>query len=286
MKSGMCFLALWTVAFIACATLADAQQPAGSANPAPETVVPETTQPLSVSGDLSISPQRIFDMFLKGSWVHVGTMWSLVAASILTLAIALERLVVLRSSRIIPKTFVNRFMDRLRDGDLDRVRARELCRDNGSPIANVFAIVMNHAGQPAAEVRQAVGEGAQSEIFYLRRRLRGLNGMATLAPLLGLFGTVIGMIEAFYALSKTAAGKTEKLADGISLALGATAFGLLIAIVAAASYYFLMGRVDRIVQRMDSLAEEVIDHVSAGSRTGDKHAARPRVVPAREQASV
>jgi biopolymer transport protein ExbB len=235
------------------------------------------------SGALSIGPERVINMLREGS----VTMWALVACSILTLSFVLERLIVLRAGRVIPKTFVDRFMDRLRDDELDRAKAIELCRDNGSPIANVFAVIAQHWGRPASEIRSAVGDRAESELFYLRRRIRALNGLATLAPLLGLFGTVIGMIEAFHALSQpTGGGKTERLAEGISLALVATASGLAVAIVAAASYYFLLGRVDRLVQRMDLLSNEVVDHVAADARAAEKAAPRPRVVPAREQASI
>ena len=238
-------------------------------------------------GTLAIEPKRIIAMFYEGTWLHVGTMWVLMASSVLTLTMALERLIVLRSSRVIPKTFMSRFMDRLRDGELDRVKALELCRDNGSPIANIFSIIAEHWGRPAAEIRSAVSDGSAAELFYLRRRVRALNGMATLAPLLGLFGTVIGMIEAFYALSQHAgAGKTERLAEGISLALVATASGLAIAIVAAASYYFLLGRVERLIQEMDMLANQFVNHVAVGGKASEiLGPTRPRVVPAREQAS-
>ncbi len=230
---------------------------------------------------LSIGPQRVWDLLKRGD----PSMWGLVLCSIITVTFAMERLIVLRSSRVIPRTFVDRFLERLREGELERGEAREMCRGNGSPIANLFAVAVSHSGQTPGEVREAVSEAAQSELYHLRRRVRALNGIATLAPLLGLFGTVIGMIEAFHGLSQhTAASKMEQLAHGISLALVATAGGLIVAIVAATSYYFLLGRVDRIVQEMDNLCNEVIDNIAA-PRTAEKPAARPRVVPTREQAS-
>lgn len=239
------------------------------------------------TGVVSIGWGRVTSLLKRGD----PSMWGLVVCSVLTLTFVLERLIVVRSSRVMPRSFVERFLDRLQEGELDRGKARELCRDNGSPIANLFGVIINNSGSPASEIRQAVSEAAQSELFQLKRRVRALNAIATLAPLLGLFGTVIGMIEAFAALSKQsgAAGKTELLAGGISLALIATATGLCVAIIAAAAYYFLLGRVDRVVQEMDDLANEVIGLVSGGGRAvaADKSATpRPRVVPAREQASV
>jgi len=258
-------------------------QEEGAAKPAPDaTAAAPTAGPGLDENALSIGPQRVWDLLKRGD----PSMWGLVLCSIITVTFALERVIVLRSSRVIPRGFVDRFLDRLRDGEMDRGKAREMCRENRSPIANLFAVAVNHSGQHATEIRAAVSEAAQSELYHLRRRVRALNGIATLAPLLGLFGTVIGMIEAFAALSmQTGGGKTELLAKGISLALVATASGLCIAIVAAASYYFLLGRLDRIVQEMDVLCTEVVDNIAA-PRPAEKPAVRPRVVPAREQASV
>ncbi len=231
---------------------------------------------------LTIGPDRILDLLRRGD----VSMWGLVGCSIITITFVLERLIVLRSSRVIPRTFVERFMDRLRSDELDRPKALELCRDNGSPVANVFTLVVQNWGRPSTEIRQAVADGAEAELFHLRRRVRALNGMATIGPLLGLLGTVMGMIEAFHALSmQTGSGKTELLASGISLALVATASGLAVAIVAAGAYYFLLGRVDRLVQEMDVLATEVVRYVSAEARADQAAPPRPRVVPARDQAS-
>jgi biopolymer transport protein ExbB len=224
---------------------------------------------------LSIGPDRVLNLLKRGD----PSMWGLVFCSIVTVTFALERLIVLRVSRVMPRSFVDRFLDRLRDGEMDRGKAREMCRDNGSPIARLFATAVSHSGQTASDIREAVAEAGRSEMYHLKRRVRALNGIATLAPLLGLFGTVIGMIEAFHALSlQTGGGKTERLANGISLALVATASGLCIAIVAAAAYYYLLGRVDRIAQEMDVLSNEVIDHIAA-PRSAEKVATRPRVVP-------
>jgi biopolymer transport protein ExbB len=246
-----------------------------------ETTASGTPEPAADGSALSIGPDRVLNLLKRGD----PSMWGLVLCSIITVTFALERLIVLRSSRVMPRSFVDRFLDRLRDGEMDRGKAREMCRDNGSPIARLFATAVNHSGQSAAEIRDSVAEAGRSEMYHLKRRVRALNGIATLAPLLGLFGTVIGMIEAFHALSlATGGGKTERLANGISLALVATASGLCIAIVAAASYYYLLGKVDRIAQEMDVLCNEVIDHISA-PRTAEKLTTRPRVVPPREQVS-
>jgi biopolymer transport protein ExbB len=273
----MRYLAGMLIVLILAWTCAPAGLRAATAEGAAEgAAIPAAEPSPATIGD--VGPQHIFSLLRRGD----PTMWALLACSVLTITFALERLVVLRRSRVIPRTFVERFMERLREGELDRGKALELCRDSGSPIANVFAVVVQNWGQKASEIRGAVNDGAQSELFYLRRGIRALSGIATLAPLLGLFGTVIGMIRAFHALSeKVGAGKTELLAQGISLALVATATGLAVAIVAASSYYFLLGRVDALVQEMDLLANDLVGHVAAEGRPSSEKAphARPRVVP-------
>lgn len=189
----------------------------------------------------------------------------LAACSVVAVGFALERMVALRRNRVIPKDFVNRFVDRLSNGKLDRDRAAELCRANESPTARIFAQVVGYWGQPAAEIRQAIGHDAAGEVADLKRNVRVLNATATLAPLLGLLGTVIGMIESFGALGERSAGtaKGEALAHGISLALGATAAGLLVAVVSVVAYYYLLNRVDLVVRDLDAEVRRVIDLVAA-----------------------
>ena len=192
--------------------------------------------------------------------------WLLGLCSIVTLGFGLERLVALRRGRVIPKDFVARFHERLAGGKLDRDRALELCRANDSPMARVFSHVVRYWGQPAATIRQAVEGDAAGEVVDLKRNVRVLNATATLAPLLGLLGTVIGMIESFNALgAKVGGAKSEALARGISLALVSTAVGLGIAIVSVALYYYLLNRVDVLVRELDEQALKAIEVVSAES---------------------
>jgi biopolymer transport protein ExbB len=192
--------------------------------------------------------------------------WLLAACSIVTIGFALERLVALRRERVIPRDFVERFQERLASGKLDHDRAAELCRANDSSVARVFAMVVSYWGQPAATIRQAIGYDAAGELSDLKRNVRVLNGTATLAPLLGLLGTVIGMIQSFDALGgRVGPNKGEVLAQGISLALVTTALGLAIAVVSVAAYYYLLNRVEILVRDLDEQARMVINLISAES---------------------
>lgn len=243
---------------VACMATASAQEPKAKAD-ATKPVVKSAAGPTNPTG---VDRQSIVRMI-------TGTnpmIWLLGICSIVTLGFGLERLVALRRARVIPKDFVARFHERLAGGKLDRDRALELCKANDSPMARIFAHVVRYWGQPAATIRQAVEADAAGEVVDLKRNVRVLNATSTLAPLLGLLGTVIGMIESFNALgAKAGNAKSEALARGISLALVSTAFGLGIAIVSVSLYYYLLNRVDMLVRDLDEQALKAIDVVSAES---------------------
>jgi biopolymer transport protein ExbB len=194
-------------------------------------------------------------------------LWPLLACSIVTLGYVLERSVALRRDRVIPREFAERFLERLSSGKLDRERALELCRAHNSPLARVFAMVVNAWGQPGATIRQIVSHDAAGEVVELRRNLRVLSAMATLGPLLGLLGTVVGIIQSFDALGgRVGPARGEALAHGISLALVATAIGLAVAVVAVAFYYVFLNRVDILVRELDDRTRHIIELVSGESQ--------------------
>ncbi len=185
-------------------------------------------------------------------------------ATFIAIWFSTERLVVLRRARVIPKPFVERFLHHLREGTIDPEEALQLCEDNGSPVAQIFAHGVRKWGKPSVEVEQAIIDGGERQVSELRKHLRVVNGVATVSPLLGLLGTVWGMIEAFNGIAGSQAmGKPEELAAGIALALLTTAAGLVIAIPSLIVYMYLSGRVDTLVMEMDKLAQEVVYSISA-----------------------
>ena len=114
------------------------------------------------------------------------------------------------------------------------------------------------------EVEQAIIDAGERANNGLRRYLRILNGVATVSPLLGLLGTVVGMIRAFNAIATSdAMGRPELLASGISQALLTTAAGLTVAIPALICYMFFVSRVDRLIIDIDALGQELVQMISA-----------------------
>ncbi|WP_417382431.1 MotA/TolQ/ExbB proton channel family protein [Gimesia sp.] len=187
-----------------------------------------------------------------------------VIASVISMWFIIERLVILRSGRVIPRHFVTRFLKLLKDGKLNSRSALKLCDENPSPIATVFAHGIRKWGKPSVEVEQAIIDGGERQLSQLRKHLRVINGVATVAPLMGLLGTVIGMILAFNDIANSSAmGKAEELAGGIALALLTTALGLGIAIPSLIMYMYLAGRVDGLVMEMDQSAQDLVHLISA-----------------------
>jgi len=206
----------------------------------------------------------------------------LVCSFVLT-AFVFERAVSLRRGRVVPGPFVKRFIHQLQEGELDQSNALALCEENGSPVASVFAAAIRKWGRPAVEVEQAILDSGERVANGLRRYLRVLNGISTVSPLLGLLGTVFGMISSFNSIAAAAAmGKPEMLAGGIAEALITTATGLVIAIPALIAYLLFLGRVDMLIMQIDSLGQDIVAVISA---EGTRPSVRGKSARVRQEAA-
>lgn len=188
-------------------------------------------------------------------------MFPIALCSFILFVFVFERAISLRHGRVIPRPFVKRFLEQVREKQLDREAALELCLENRSPVAEVFAGAVKKWGRPAVEVEQAVIDAGERVTNSLRRYLRLFNGIATITPLLGLLGTVLGMIRAFNAIA-AADARPELLAGGISQALLTTAGGLTVAIPALIAYMFFVGRVDRLIIEIDALGQKLVSSIA------------------------
>jgi len=213
--------------------------------------------------EVSIPTKNLLQVLRDGGLL----MWPIGACSFILLVFVFERTIALRRGRVIPRPFVRRFLEQIREGQLDRTAAAELCAENGSPVAQVFAGAVHKWGRPSVEVEQAIIDAGERVTNGLRAYIRLFNGISTITPLLGLLGTVFGMIEAFNAIATAdAMGRPELLAGGISKALLTTAAGLTVAIPALAAYLFFVGRVDKLVVEIDSLGQQLVALIAADAR--------------------
>ena len=186
--------------------------------------------------------------------------------SFLLVVFTFERFISLRRQRIIPGTFTRKFLTQLTEGELTQKTATAICDQDDSPMARVFKAGIQKWGKPAVEVEQAVLDEGERTSNRLRKYLRLINGVATLCPLFGLLGTVLGMIHAFDSIasaSATAVDPKTLIATGISQALLTTAAGLSVAIPALIAYLFFTSRVDKHIMDIDALGMKVVNLVSA-----------------------
>lgn len=191
----------------------------------------------------------------------------IVLASVVMLVVALERLVALRRSAVVPKPFIKCFLSQIREGE-QQDGALVLCEANNSHISQVFEAGVRRWGKPAVEVEQAILDEGERSANRLRRNLRVLNGVAQVCPLMGLLGTVCGMMEAFDSIAGASAmGRPELLAGGIRAALLSTAAGLSVAIPALILYLHFVGRVDTLVMEIDRRGQELVNLISAEARS-------------------
>jgi biopolymer transport protein ExbB len=232
--------------------------------PAPDRV--ESLDEAPARGGVT-SYKSLFQILKSGGVMMIP----LFACSFLLLVFVFERAVSLRRGRVVPRPFVKRFLHQVREGKLDRDAALALCEESASPTVEVFAAVSKKWGRPSVEIEQTIIDAEDRIAPGLRRYLRVFSAVATISPLLGLLGTVVGMIRLFDAISSAdAMGRTELLAAGISEALLTTAAGLLIAIPALCFHVYFVGLVERLLMTIDGLAQELAGLISAEALHDDR----------------
>ena len=213
--------------------------------------------------DRDLSEISTWELVRKGGPLMVP----IALCSLIALAYALERFINLRGERVMPRAFTEALEKALKSGEHDR--AEELCRKNGSPFAQIMLAGLRERGEEWGLIRQAVEDAGEREIAELRQNVRPLRIVSELSPLLGLLGTIQGMMGAFQNISANAgqSGKTELFAGDIFTALVTTGAGLIVAIPSLFLFYHFAGRIDRLVLRMDRACEDLLQGLR---RRGDK----------------
>lgn len=220
-----------------------------------------TTAP-PATPDPATTITSVWDFAVKGGIVMIP----IALCSLVALALVAERLLSVRRSRVIPEGFLETLRGLVGAGD--RARGIEYCRSNPSPIARICEAGLRNWNRPLEHVEKNIADAGQREIAHLRKHMRSLSVIASIAPLLGLLGTIFGMIKAFQtvAASGEALGRTELLAEGIYEAMITTAAGLIVAIPTLVMFNFIAARIDRLVLEMDAACMELVrEHETASS---------------------
>lgn len=182
--------------------------------------------------------------------------WPLVLASIIALAIIGERAWSLRASVVVPKGLLARVVQEYRQNGVDSQMLARL--KNGAPLGQVFATGLRHVKSSPQVMKEAIDETGRAVSHELERFLTTLGTIATVSPLLGLLGTVIGMIEIFGSQAPSGSNPIV-LAHGISIALYNTAMGLIVAIPSMIFYRHFRNQVDTLVMEMESQAVKLVE---------------------------
>lgn len=196
---------------------------------------------------------RVWEIFKAGGPV----MWPLLLCSIVATAIICERLWTLQRKRVLPDNLVAQIWQWAKSGVLDTRRVQAL--RSGSPLGRVLAAGIVNAHRSRAEMKDSIEEVGRHVVHDLSRYLDTLGTISSLSPLLGLLGTVFGMIKVFETINAGGMGRAEQLAGGIGQALITTAAGLCVAIPTLLGYRMLRNRVDAYVVSMEQEALKLVD---------------------------
>jgi biopolymer transport protein ExbB len=231
----------------------------------------------AASGSDAVKVQSVWDFVVKGGPVMIP----IALCSLLALMLVVERLVSLRRGNIIPPQFMPGLTALLESPD-GRARAVDYCGKSNTPIATLLLAAIKRLGEPLEVIERRIQEAGEREIAKLRKHFRLLSVIASVAPLLGLLGTITGMITAFQtvATSAEALGRTELLAKGIYEAMITTAGGLMVAIPTLVAYHWLSAKVDRLVHDMDGIVMEFVEaHVERRPSLAAVSSARMQTLP-------
>ena len=217
----------------------------------------------------------LIDIFRAGGPV----MWALLPCSLAALAIIVERLISLRASRVLNPSIVERITG-LAEGGLVG-RAIGVCREHPGIFSNIVLAGLELAaqGQRESDAREGIEDAGRHETVRLNRYLGTLGTIVGISPLLGLFGTVTGMIEVFDTIAKSGGGQAAQLSSGISQALITTATGLLIAIPSLVAYNYFHGKVEAITTDLERAALRVLRGIYQAGRVSPGAAVSGGAIP-------
>ena len=190
----------------------------------------------------------MFELLKAGGFL----IWPILLCSVISLAIILERFLALKTKNVAPPELLDRIRKLLKKGDLEDRTITEI--EENSPLGKVLAAGLRNPNQHRVVIKEAIEEAGRHVVHELERHLQTLGTIANITPLLGLLGTVIGMIKVFSAITTFGVGDPQALAEGISEALVTTAAGLSVGIPSLMFFRYFKGRVNALTVDMEQQA--------------------------------
>ena len=205
----------------------------------------------------AIETQSFMDIILSGGPLGMLIVLTLVVLSIIAVYIFVERYLTIKKAARIDENFMNNIRANVGSGNIQGAKA--LCQSTNSPVARMVEKGIQRIGKPLRDIDAAIENVGNLEIFKLEKNLSTLASIAGAAPMIGFFGTVTGMILAFYKMATEQNVTPDVLAGGIYQALITTAFGLFIGILAFVGYNVLVANVEKVVFKMERTTVEFMD---------------------------
>lgn len=214
--------------------------------------------------------QRLWELIELGGWL----MWPILLCSVLSVAVVIERFMAFHRARIDTRAFLERILRLVNESR--NSEAVDLCRLTPGPVSRILEVGILLIGHSKATISDAMEEAATLEMSRLERRISLLGTVAQIAPLLGLLGTVVGMIEVFQRIESMQGNYTASdLAGGIWTALITTAAGLTVAIPTLTAFNYFTRQTDHFATAMEMGAKELLDCIeerrpAAGYASGEE----------------
>jgi len=203
----------------------------------------------------------VLELLIAGGWLMV----LIVLCSIIVLSISAERLYTLNARKIAPPHLLATVWKQLKAGEMDGAHLRTL--KQSSPLGRILAAGLGNAYHGREVMKESIQEAAGHVVHDLERYLNTLGTIAAIAPLLGLLGTVVGMIKVFAEIMTQGTGNASALAGGISEALITTAAGLSVAIPALVMHRYFTGKIDGIVVELEQETIKLVDALHSEENT-------------------
>jgi biopolymer transport protein ExbB len=216
--------------------------------------LPETATSVATDAAVTEKTMSYFELAIKGGWLMIP----IFLLSLVAVYIFFERFMAIRKASQIDVHFMNRIRDYIHDGKVEPAMA--LCQSIDNPLARMIEKGISRVGRPLQDIKAAIDNIGQVEIYKLEKGLPILASCAGGAPMLGFLGTVLGMVKTFYDMS--AAGSSLDvglLANGIYIALITTVGGLFVGIPAYFAYNYLVSRVEELVNKLEAHTMEFMD---------------------------
>ena len=216
---------------------------------------------------------KLLSLFEKGGVM----MYPILFSSVLMLGIAIERLYNLRRKNVINSEFLENVRKQWDWKDIKKTL--QLCNSFDNSLSRILKVGVLRVGGKLDEIERAIEGAGQHEASLMNSNLRVLGAVANITPMMGLLGTVFGMIKAFNVISLSGTGNPGLVASGISEALITTAAGMVVGIPALALYHYFRGKIDRYVFEMEEITFQLIEELSYDGI----HKAKPETSSSRER---